>query len=226
MENKEFLSEANQNLITGIDPKVISIELMENLKLREKQNEVIRREMLEGLKLWEGKNESEFKKSLKSIKHILKKRGLILPKNWSQVFFGWYLGTLPEQDSIHINELHKMISDETILIQWAEQYTDSKIITSIEVEAKTEKNHSQKTRIDLEAKYRFYLMDKLGMIDPKGIFYDTNLSLNERAKLLSKILGYNERECKDLLNGKTHFNEEKKSDLDDFLNDLINKRKK
>jgi hypothetical protein len=111
--------------------------------------------------------------------------------------------------------------DNQDLFQWAEEY--SKTFEKI-----PEKliNHSQKTRIDLEAKYRFYLMDKLGIIDPKGIFYDTNLSLNERAKLLSKILGYNERECKDLLNGKTHFNEEKKSDLDDFLNDLIKKRKK
>jgi hypothetical protein len=90
----------------------------------------------------------------------------------------------------------------------------------------TEKSHRQKIRTDLEPKYRFYLMDKLGMIDPKGIFYDSNLSLNERAKLLSKILGYNERECKDLLNSKTHFNEEKKYDLDDFLNDLNKKRKK
>ncbi|WP_146140114.1 hypothetical protein [Cecembia rubra] len=87
------------------------------------------------------------------------------------------------------------------------------------------KNHSQKTRVDLEPKYRFYIMKELGMIDPKGIFFNDKLSLNERADLLSKVLGYNSRDCKDLLNRKTEFDPKKKSEIDDFLSELKKKRK-
>jgi hypothetical protein len=131
-----------------------------------------------------------------------------------------------ERFDLTFEKLAEKITERELYFEWAESYTKQLIPEKIEVEAKAEKSHSQKTRIDLEPKYRFYLMDKLGMIDPKGIFYDPNLSLNQRAELLSKILGYNIRECKDLLNGNTHFNDEKKTDLDDLLNDLIKKRKK
>jgi hypothetical protein len=202
---------------------------------REKFNDLMPQELKntlgklrKSLSEWDQKNQSEFRKTVKSLKHVFDTKKLVIPTDWKEVYLDWYIQTLDESESwkVSLDELIKKLTDRKIILEWAEIYTRELIPEKIEVEAKTEKTHSQKTRIDLEAKYRFYLMDKLGMIDPKGIFYDTNLSLNERAKLLSKILGYNERECKDLLNGKTHFNDEKKSDLDDFLNDLIKKRKK
>lgn len=184
-------------------------------------------------------NDKEFRKTLKTVKSYLKQKSLILPRDWKEVYWDWYLKKeMAPQERLFFEgkDFPDLLKDPKIILRWAKQYSEkiekevftpeSKIHEKDESEAKEEKTHSQKTRIDLEPKYRFYLMEKLEMIDPKGIFYDTNLSLNQRAELLSKILGYNLRDCKDLLNGNTCFNDEKKSNLDDFLNDLIKKRKK
>ena len=40
----------------------------------------------------------EFIKTIKSIKHILKQRGLILPKDWKEVFYSWYVLEKLEDD--------------------------------------------------------------------------------------------------------------------------------
>jgi hypothetical protein len=222
------LSERHDGLLSEAIKHKIAPELKESLN-----------KFSEAWKQWSINNDKEFRQTLKTVKNILKQKSLILPRDWKEVIWEWYVKEeLSKEDLafLEFKDVPDLLKDPKIILKWAKQYSekiekevftpDSKIHEKDESEAKEEKIHSQKTRIDLEPKYRFYLMEKLGMIDPKGIFYNTNLSLNERAKLLSKILGYNERECKDLLNRKTHFNEEKKSDLDDFLNDLIKKGKK
>lgn len=149
-------------------------------------------EIIEYLKKIEEKNNLEFKKSLKSVKHILKQRGLILPKDWNQVFIDWYIESLPEkeQHKLSIPDLYKKISDETILIQWAEEY--SKIITP---------NRSEKLSTKEKHKgfaVRFTLLKMLGFEKTPEFLA---LSEGQKVAFLRFILGCDESTAKGLKNG-------------------------
>jgi len=181
---------------------------------------------------WRRNHINEFEKIKKSLKYIFRKNGLALPVDWNELFTNWVFDSpkgskIREVMTSYPQEM-KFLELETIpkeyFIEWAKEETE-RISKHLEGE-KELKEHSQKTRIDLEPKYRFYLLQKLKIINPKGIFFDEILSLNDRAKLLSKVLGYNERDCKDLLNEKTSFDCKKTLGLDDYLMDLTEKSKK
>ncbi|WP_373521072.1 hypothetical protein [Aquiflexum sp.] len=176
---------------------------------------------IEKLAKWTKESRKQFNKSVRSLKHLFKKYNLVVPTNWDRIFYDWYLEIHPEYIDKYFNWEFPKLTESDIL-EWAKEETEK--IESLQAKM-NEKIHSQKTRIDKAPKYRFYIMEKLGIIDPKGIFYNQKLSLNKRAELLSKIIGYNLRDCKDLLNGITDFDPEKKSEIDDFLNELIQKSK-
>lgn len=180
------------------------------------------------MKEWGINHQEDYKETLKSLKHIFKSKGFVLPKSYEELFWDWVSSFPPDSKVRKI--MASRIGDQKILdlepipreyfIKWAKEYT-SRMDEILSDPERPLNNHNQKTRIDYEPKYRFYLLEKLGVIDPKGIFYNTKLSLNNRAELLSKVLGYNSRDCKDLLNGQMKYDEEKKERIDDYLSDLM-----
>lgn len=79
----------------------------------------------ESLKAWELRNEIEFKKTLKSVKYKLRQKGLVLPKDWKEVYYEWYLKKY-EEEFVWLTsaDLTKKIGDRQILIQWAIEYSE------------------------------------------------------------------------------------------------------
>ena len=73
----------------------------------------------------ENKNDQSFKETIKSLKHIFKTKGYVKPKNWREIFYDWYYENYPDILAItHWEDLHTLIGDRSIILEWAEEYTN------------------------------------------------------------------------------------------------------
>lgn len=84
--------------------------------------------IVDGQKQYEARNQIKFEKTLKRVEDFLKKKGLIIPDNWREVYWDWYLMKKLNDDdlwSLGYDDLDKIISNEKILIEWARDYTES-----------------------------------------------------------------------------------------------------
>lgn len=144
--------------------------------------------MAEGLnqriKDFEQKNELEFKKTLKTIKHIFKEKGLILPRDWKEIFYSWYvfekLGD--EKYDLTFDILAEKITDRTLYFEWAESYMNKLIPEKIEVKAYTNLPHV------------LCILDDLGILDLitekfSDKHYKGRARETDKAKLIATILG-------------------------------------
>lgn len=84
--------------------------------------------VVEAFKQFEARNQIKFEKTLKRVEDFLKKKGTIIPDNWREVYWDWYvMKKLNHDDWVSFENEYwdKIISNEKILIEWARDYTES-----------------------------------------------------------------------------------------------------
>jgi len=83
-------------------------------------------EILVKLKRLEEKNDETFKETLKSLKHIFRSKNLVSPKNWQEIFNEWFYENYPDiLYTTHNEDFYTLIGDRKIILEWAEEYTES-----------------------------------------------------------------------------------------------------
>jgi len=129
------------------------------------------------------KNEKEFQRTVKTVKHILKSKKLVLPRDWQKVFLEWYAEKYTDEIyTLSWDDLTEKMKDESIIIEWAESYTKELIPEKIEVEAYTNLPHI------------LCILDDLGILDLieekfKTKNYSGTAMQTDKAKLIATILG-------------------------------------
>jgi hypothetical protein len=73
---------------------------------------------------WSQKNEDEFEKTVETIRGVFNQKGLVLPRNWQEVYFDWYLKTNGEElDKVPFEKFHELMKDRKIILEWANEIT-------------------------------------------------------------------------------------------------------
>ncbi|WP_304516618.1 hypothetical protein [Cecembia rubra] len=157
------------------------------------------------------KNQKEFKKTFKTVKHILKSRKLVLPRDWQKVFYEWYVEKYRDEiNELTWDDLTEKMKDESIIFEWAESYPKELIPEKIEVE-KTERGEPIAVRYSILNEF-FNESDQF-----------KNLSEKQKEQILAYILGTIPRTAKGIKNGEPkYFSDGHKS----RAKELINKIKK
>jgi len=167
--NPEQIKQA-KNLLTRFSPlpKYARERLMDELATHEKKMDKLGTEAdpfeRMNLKLQligkayseiEALTDKKFRATLKTIKSVLKSENLILPKDWKEVFVGWYLdkkGMVSYLESIY----DLPIQDRTLIIEWARDYSKSVLKDSSKPEL-TEKLKN--------LPHKLCILDDLGILD-------------------------------------------------------------
>lgn len=176
--------------------------------------------------MFESNNQDRFKKTLKRIKHILKKYedGLIIPENWRQVYWEWYFkNKLDEEQRANFekNDWDKLLSNEKVIIEWAKDYTKEVLNTETEPESKNSK--TDKKRETLAVRYK--LLD----VFFKGNENFSKLKIKDQEILLGYVLGCDVSTAKHIKNNATKGNPDGKYITHKSINraeELIEKIKK
>lgn len=84
---------------------------------------------------WSRKNEHEFQKTVETIRGVFQQKGLILPRNWQEVYFDWYLEKHAEElDNVPFEKFHELMKDRKIILDWANEITEELFPASFEAE--------------------------------------------------------------------------------------------
>lgn len=84
---------------------------------------------------WSLKNEAEFQKTVETIKGLFHQRGLVLPRNWQEVFFDWYLENHAEElDKVPFEEFHELMKKREFIVAWANEITEELFPASLQAE--------------------------------------------------------------------------------------------
>jgi hypothetical protein len=138
---------------------------------------------------WSRKNEDEFQKTLETIRGIFNQKGFIIPRDWQEVYFDWYLENNAEElDKVPFEKFHELMKDRKIIFEWAIHYTKKIELDFKEGEAEKLEN----------LPHQLCVLDFLGIIDLiENKFLNTNYSGKSRegdkAKLIASILGQENR---------------------------------
>ncbi|GHB45691.1 hypothetical protein [Mongoliitalea lutea] len=170
---------------------------------------------------FESNNEAIFKKTLKTVKHILKQKSLILPRDWKEVFWEWYLDkehTEEERLELDFKTIPELIKDPKIILKWAKEYSekiDKELFTTPEkVEALKNLPHA------------LCILDDLGILDLiEEKFTNKNYSgrarETDKAKLIATILNIDEVEnIRSSLRKKEYLSKTAKKNTKKILNNL------
>ncbi|UJP65543.1 hypothetical protein [Mongoliitalea daihaiensis] len=175
----------------------------------------------EAFRKFESNNEAIFKKTLKTVKHILKQKSLILPRDWKEVFYEWYLSkelTKEERSELDFKTIPELIKDPKIILKWAKEYSekiDEELFTPPEkVEAYKNLPHA------------LCILDDLGILDfIEEKFTNKNYSgkarETDKAKLIATILNIDDGEKVRLaLKNKDYLSKTAKKNTKKILNNL------
>ena len=162
---------------------------------------------------FEQDNEIEFKKTKKAVKRILKRNSLILPENWRQAFFDWYMkGGLSQEEKSELDSkpLVELLRDHTVILKWAKQYTQKIDNEVFPIEEKSEKLKN--------LPHKLCLLEDLGFLDLieerfKDKHYLGKARETDKARLLALLFEIDDSEKvrqalknKDYLSGKAKSN--------------------
>jgi len=162
---------------------------------------------------FEQDNEIEFKKTKKAVKRILKRNSLILPENWRQAFFDWYMKgglTQEEKSELDSKPLVELLRDHTVILKWAKQYTEKIDNEVFPIEEKSEKLKN--------LPHKLCILDDLGFLDLieerfKDKYYQGKARETDKARLLALLFEIDDTEKirqalknKDYLSGKAQSN--------------------
>ncbi len=144
-------------------------------------------------KTFELQNESEFKKTLKTLKYIFTEKSLILPRDWKEVFWEWYIKkelSPKERAFLEFKNIQELLRDQKVILKWAKQYT-----ASIEGEVFNPKpNQSDEKNESLAVRYK--LLDEFF----QGNENFKKLKIGDQEKLLGFILGCRADTAKNIKN--------------------------
>lgn len=162
---------------------------------------------------FEQDNEIEFKKTKKAVKRILKRNSLILPENWRQAFFDWYMkGGLTQEDKRELDSkpIVELLRDHTVILKWAKQYTEKIDNDVFPLEEKSEKLKN--------LPHKLCILDDLGFLDLieerfQNKYYQGKARETDKARLLALLFEIDDYEKirqalknKDYLSGKAQSN--------------------
>ncbi|MGY6522426.1 MAG: hypothetical protein ACXIUD_11890 [Mongoliitalea sp.] len=174
-------------------------------KQRSKKYVVIKRnpDIVEGIEafaeriteLINSQHQKEFKKTVKSLKHIFESKKLVVPNDWKEVFSKWFAENYEQEYSnLSWHELQEKIADRKIILEWAEVYT-KELILSVSQKAFSEKIN------EMPAAIRFELITLLFTENSEFVA----LHENQKERLLGYILGVNPRTAKGIKNGEPKY---------------------
>lgn len=84
---------------------------------------------------WSLKNEAEFQKTVETIKGLFHQKGLVLPINWQEVYFDWYLENHAEElDKVPFEKFHELMKDRKVILDWANGKTEELFPASLQAE--------------------------------------------------------------------------------------------
>jgi hypothetical protein len=162
---------------------------------------------------FEQNNELAFRRTKKAVKRILKRNSLILPENWRQAFFDWYMKgglTQEEKSELDSKPLIELLKDQTIVLKWAKQYTEKVDNEVFPVEEESEKLKN--------LPHKLCLLEDLGILDLleerfKDKHYIGRARETDKARLLALLFEIDNHEKvrqalknKDYLSGKAQSN--------------------
>jgi hypothetical protein len=162
---------------------------------------------------FEQDNEIEFKKTKKAVKRILERNSLILPENWRQAFFDWYMkGGLSQEEKSELDSkpLVELLRDHTVILKWAKQYTEKIDNEVFPIEEKSEKLKN--------LPHKLCILDDLGFLDLieerfQNKYYQGKARETDKARLLALLFEIDDHEKirqalknKDYLSGKAQSN--------------------
>jgi len=175
------LSERHDGFLSEAIKHKIAPELKESLN-----------KFSEAWKQWSINNDKEFRKTLKTVKSILKQKSLILPRDWKEVIWEWYIKEeLSKEDLafLEFKDVPDLLKDPKIILRWAKQYSEK-----IEKEVFTPE--SKKTEKGEPLAVRYKLLDEFF----KGNEQYNKLKVKDKEALLSIILGCHPDTAKDIKN--------------------------
>ena len=162
---------------------------------------------------FEQDNEIEFKKTKKAVKRILQRNSLILPENWREAFFDWYMKgglTQEEKSELDSKPLVELLRDHTVILKWAKQYTEKIDNEVFRIEEKSEKLKN--------LPHKLCLLEDLGILDLieerfQNKYYQGKARETDKARLLALLFEIDDHEKirqalknKDYLSGKAQSN--------------------
>lgn len=167
----------------------------------------------EDWKKFEEYNETEFNRTKKAVKRILKRNSLILPENWREAFIDWYMkGGLSQEEKSELDSkpLVELLKDHTVILKWAKQYTEKIDNEVFPIEEKSEKLKN--------LPHKLCLLEDLGFLDLieerfKDKHYLGKARETDKARLLALLFEIDDSEKvrqalknKDYLSGKAKSN--------------------
>lgn len=167
----------------------------------------------EDWKKFEQYNETEFNRTKKAVKRILKRNSLILPENWREAFIDWYMkGGLSQEEKSELDSkpLVELLRDHTVILKWAKQYTEKIDNEVFPIEEKSEKLKN--------LPHKLCLLEDLGFLDLieerfKDKHYLGKARETDKARLLALLFEIDDSEKvrqalknKDYLSGKAKSN--------------------
>ena len=167
----------------------------------------------EDWKKFEEYNETEFNRTKKAVKRILKRNSLILPENWREAFIDWYMKgglTQEEKSGLDSKPLVELLRDHTVILKWAKQYTEKIDNEVFRIEEKSEKLKN--------LPHKLCLLEDLGFLDLieerfKDKHYLGKARETDKARLLALLFEIDDSEKvrqalknKDYLSGKAKSN--------------------
>ena len=194
--------------------------VMDDLKL---SPELIERlsKFSEDWKKFEQDNEIEFSRTKKAVKRILRRNSLILPENWRQAFFDWYMKgglTQEEKNELDSKPLVELLRDHTVILKWAKQYTEKIDNEVFPIEEKSEKLKN--------LPHKLCLLDDLGFLDLieerfKDKYYQGKARETDKARLLALLFEIDDHEKVRLaLKNKNYLSDKAQSNAIQTLNNL------
>lgn len=167
----------------------------------------------EDWKKFEQYNETEFNRTKKAVKRILKRNSLILPENWREAFIDWYMKgglTQEEKSELDSKPLVELLRDHTVILKWAKQYTEKIDNEVFRIEEKSEKLKN--------LPHKLCLLEDLGILDLieerfQNKYYQGKARETDKARLLASLFEIDDHEKvrqalknKDYLSGKAKSN--------------------
>jgi len=167
----------------------------------------------EDWKKFEQYNETEFNRTKKAVKRILKRNSLILPENWRDAFIDWYMkGGLSQEERSELDSkpLVELLRDHTVILKWAKQYTEKIDNEVFRIEEKSEKLKN--------LPHKLCLLEDLGILDLieerfQNKYYQGKARETDKARLLASLFEIDDHEKvrqalknKDYLSGKAKSN--------------------
>lgn len=118
------------------------------------------------IKILQQKNNLAFDEAITSLKYIFKAKNLVKPKNWEEIFYEWFYEKYPDiLATTHWDDFYTLVGDRKIILEWAEEYTESILKQKIENNQNVEKGEAFAVRYELiellfNEKEEFRLMDQ------------------------------------------------------------------